>query len=69
MFLDASNSLILKPMGNSANVYTRVGVANFLRTQSQREAAPIISKFDGLQFVPFGPMSDIDQDLVLVTII
>jgi len=69
MFLDSSNALILKPTGNAIHVYTRIGIANFLRTESQRKMAPMVSKDEGLIEVPFGPISDVDQPLVLVTII
>jgi hypothetical protein len=69
LFLDPSNCLILKPTDREYSEYTRIGIAKFLRRQSQRAANPFNiwapSKKDN---VPFGPISDMDVRS-LVTIV
>jgi len=69
LFLDPQNALILKKTENAEDEYTRIGIAKFLRTQSQREAEPFfqLEPFR-LRYVPWGPMTENDER-VLVTII
>ena len=62
LFLDPSNSLILKPTGKAEDEYTRIGIAKFLRTQSQRIAEPAVIREEKLRWedVPWGPITDQD---------
>jgi hypothetical protein len=69
LFLDSQNALILKKTDDAGNKYTRIGIAKFLRSQSQREAAPFLN-IEPLQlnYVPWGPVTENDKR-VCVTII
>jgi hypothetical protein len=59
LFLDSSNSLVLKPTGNAEDEYVRIGIAKFLRTRKQQEIKPLdIKKTSGPQRVPWGPITD-----------
>ena|SRR6266498_2622595 len=42
LFLDVSQSLILKPTGRAKKEFERIGIARFIRTQSQTNALPDI---------------------------
>jgi len=44
MFLDCSNSLILRKKDVDVNTYQRIGTADFLRTEKQRSEAPVSGK-------------------------
>lgn len=68
-FLDSSNCLILKRTGDRNYEYTRVGIAKFLRTATQREKDPLQSFTTGadpldeaeagvFEKVPWGPITE-----------
>lgn len=58
LFLDTSNALLLAPSQASSPVFVRIGIAKFLRTDSQRKAMPLASTGPfPVNEVPYGPIT------------
>jgi hypothetical protein len=54
-------------MAGPMQEFVRIGIANFLRTEKQRNEMPLFSEATGFQSVPYGPITAQDER-TLVTI-
>lgn len=57
LFLDSSQALLLRSLNEQLNHFRRIGIAKFLRTQSQRMALPMNVENITQRRILYGPIT------------
>ena len=65
LFLDSSNAILVRESDLGGAPYTRVGIAKFLRTKSQRIALPMNMDNINAKRIPYGPIGPEFQKTVV----